>query len=184
MAASSGAAAGGSKAVQRAERNIAIWHARLTGRTIFEIGREFEITPARVSQICKAMIDAKMAEARDQGAEWIEATRTAELVKLDVQERKVWEVIERKHYVINAGVVVRDYPLDPMTGERMTGEDGYVLPGVEIEDDGPILAAINGALDKIGRRRAALIGLDSPVKTEVSGKYELVINGVDIEALK
>jgi predicted transcriptional regulator len=52
----------------------------------------------------------------------------------------------------------------------------------QVEDDPTLLAAIDRVL-KVQQRRAALTGLDAPVKQEVTS-YAYTVNGVDPEALK
>jgi hypothetical protein len=79
------------------------------------------------------------------------ALRTLELEKLDAIERRYLEIIERRHAVL------------------YQGEDtGY-------DDDGPTVQAQAGLL-RVSESRRKLLGLDSPVKVDVSGgvKYEIV----------
>jgi hypothetical protein len=56
--------------------------------------------------------------------------------------------------------------------------------GAMMEDDDHVLTAINGALDKINKRRAALLGLDAPTRSEVTGTYNYTVNGVNLETLQ
>ena len=77
-----------------------------------------------------------------------EELRTIELEKLDDLERKLRMILQRKHYKVSAsGKVVYD-----STGEPVT-------------DSGPEIQAIMGIL-KVIDKRAKLLGLDAPVKTQ------------------
>lgn len=72
-----------------------------------------------------------------------------EIAKIDFLERRTIEVLEKKHvFVSQGGKVVYD------NGERL-------------EDDGPVLQAIN-TLAKLGERRAKLLGLNAPTRTELT----------------
>jgi hypothetical protein len=57
-----------------------------------------------------------------------------------------------------------------------------IIARYESHDDPTVLGAIDRVL-KVGQRRAALGGLDAPVKSEVTS-YAYTVNGVDPEALK
>jgi hypothetical protein len=76
----------------------------------------------------------------------IEAKRL-ELLKLDRRERYLFGVMGREHVKIDNGHVVLDQ-------------------GQRIVDDGPGIQASN-ALDRVQKRRAALLGLDEPAKIRV-----------------
>ncbi|MER6103609.1 hypothetical protein ABT115_15125 [Streptomyces sp. NPDC001832] len=77
-----------------------------------------------------------------------ENVRTLELERLDRLEAAANEVLEREHVTVSNG--------------RIVSLDGAPLP-----DDGPVLAAIDRLL-KIQERRARLLGLDAPVKRDIS----------------
>jgi predicted transcriptional regulator len=51
------------------------------------------------------------------------------------------------------------------------------------DQDNPMVLAAQDRLHKIGQRRDALLGLQAPVKSEVTS-YAYTVNGVDPEALK
>lgn len=91
---------------------------------------------------------------RDTQQEPADDVRKLELDKLDALERRYLDIIERRHAVLHQG--------------EDTGFD----------DDGPTLTAQAGLL-RVSESRRKLLGLDSPVKVDVSGgvKYEIV--GVD-----
>lgn len=193
---------GGPHARRRAlltERDWRIYHERVKGKTLTEIGALFPnpktgkpMSAARVSQICAAAIGERRGDMAEGLAEWRQEQRVAAMVKLDVAEAEVWRVIERKHLLVSSGRVVLLPALDaagqlvPLidadTGQQRLDENGdpmYVMRE-PVLDDGPVLTAINGALDKIWRRRAALLGLDEPAQAEVRvATYNYTVNGVD-----
>lgn len=74
--------------------------------------------------------------------------REMQLVQLDELTQAALDVLERRHITVSHGRVIYD-------------DDGTV-----IEDDGPVLAAIDRLL-RIQERRAKLLGLDAPSRHEV-----------------
>lgn len=89
--------------------------------------------------------------------------RTLELERLDSMYAAVMRVLETKHFTVSQGRLIHigDEPL---------------------EDDGPVLAAVDRLL-KIQERRARLLGLDAPSKAEVGGKLSYEIVGVALDQL-
>ena len=87
-----------------------------------------------------------------------EELRRIELMKLDALARAAWRVLEARHYLVSQGRLIRL-------------EDG----APPLEDDGPVLQAIDRLL-KISERRSKLLGLDSPVRMEV-----LTIDAIDAQ---
>jgi hypothetical protein len=90
--------------------------------------------------------------------------RLIETANLDRLAVEAWKVLERYHPLVQSGKVVVDLSDRPL------------------EDDGPVLAAIDRLL-KISARRAALWGLDSPVRVEASGEVRYEIVGIDTSKL-
>lgn len=78
-----------------------------------------------------------------------EELRTLEGERLDEMTRKAYEVLTAKHIVVQHGKIVRD-------------EDGN-----PIVDHGPVLQAIN-TIVKISTERRRLLGLDVPVRADVT----------------
>lgn len=120
------------------------------------IGRHMSL--ATVANRINAELAAKPAASAAQ-------LRDLELSKLDDYERKLREVIERKHYKWQAGDVVRDSE----TGEALT-------------DDAPIMSAVR-ELNRISERRAKLLGIEAPqqIVSDATIRYEIV--GVDLDKL-
>lgn len=83
--------------------------------------------------------------------------RVQELERLDRYARAAEEVLARAHYAHSAGRLI-----------TMKDADGVPQP---VLDDGPVMAALD-RLVKIQDRRARLLGLDAPVKAEVTTRSE------------
>jgi hypothetical protein len=91
------------------------------------------------------MVQRAIADIPKEGAE--EVVRL-EVEKLDFIERKLYEIMTKEHVAFGA------------SGKVVT------LDGVPIEDDSPVMKAIDGLL-KVADRRAKLLGLNAPTKHEV-----------------
>lgn len=102
----------------------------------------------------KKVLSETVSEAGDE-------VRAMELVRLDALYAAATEVLERNHVTVSHGKIV-------------AGADGEPLL-----DDAPVLQAIDRLL-RIQERRARLLGLDAPVKRDVSLTDERV---AAIEAL-
>ena len=94
--------------------------------------------------------------------------RQLELERLDAMYDAVMKVLETKHLTVSQGRLI-----------QIPDENGDLQP---LEDDSPVLAAVDRLL-KIQARRAALLGLDAPTKAEVGGKLSYEIVGVSSEEL-
>ena len=79
-----------------------------------------------------------------------------EIAKIDFLERKAIQILEKHHvFVSQGGKIVYD------------GEE-------KLEDDGPALQAIN-TLSKLADRRAKLLGLNAPTRTELTSTVSVSI---------
>jgi hypothetical protein len=87
-----------------------------------------------------------------------------ELDRLDQLYRAALAVLEARHITVSNGRVVE-------------------LDGVPLPDDGPVLQAID-RLVRISESRRKLLGLDQPVKAQVSGGLTYEVVGVDMEQLR
>ena len=86
-----------------------------------------------------------------------------ELAKIDYLEQKAHEILVKHHvHVTPSGKVAQ-------------------LDGEIIEDDAPVLAAIN-TLSKLGERRAKLLGLNAPTRTELTSTVSVSIEDKSQEA--
>jgi hypothetical protein len=128
-------------------------------------------------------VQRALAAVRSEPAEEVQKL---ELERLDAMWTAAWGVLEREHVVVNAGKIVYEaveYARDEHGNILLDEEDRPVAARVEpLKDDGPVLAAVDRLL-KIQARRAALLGLDAPVKAEMGGKLTYEIRGVPAEDL-
>lgn len=135
------------RTAETAERDAAAARLRMRGLTFAQIADELgyvDHTGARraVHRALKAIV-----------AEPAEDLRQMELVRLDAMWQACLAVLEARHFTISNGRLIR-------IGEH------------PIEDDAPVLAAVDRML-KIQDRRAKLLGLDAPVKTNVTITTEI-----------
>lgn len=112
----------------------------------------------------KAVERAKTAAVRETSDE----ARTLILADLSEAKRHAWEVLQRRHLMVSNGHVVRrfvDVERDADGIERL-GMDGKTIPVFEdVEDDGPVLAAIDRIV-KIDQEMAKILGAYAPEKHE------------------
>ena len=79
-----------------------------------------------------------------------------EVAKIDYLEQRAIQILNKHHaYVSAGGKVVYD-------------------DGVKLEDDGPVLQAIQ-VLSKLAERRAKLLGLNAPTRTELTSTVSVSI---------
>lgn len=96
--------------------------------------------------------DAVQRGLRDTLQEPADEVRRLELERLDELAQQARKVMLGTHYLINQGNVVR-----------------LTRRGAPLEDDGPVLAAIDRLL-KIQERRARLLGLDAPQRVSIDAQ--------------
>jgi hypothetical protein len=135
-------------------RRARVLAMRIEQRPYSEIAAELGIT--------EDVAEKDYQRARDAAKAEFAAARSAavavEAVRLDAMEQAAWEVLRRDHIVIQHGQVVR-------------------INRKPVKDDGPILDAID-RLVRISARRAKMLGLDAPVKVEVSDERRAAIRAV------
>jgi hypothetical protein len=127
------------------------------GLSLYQISKELNYSDTYIKKIYRQALKAIIVDN-------VEDVRKMELEKLDRLEREVIGVLRAFHPVVNSGSVVRDVVddedgspmVDPKTGNPVT---------VRLQDQGPKLAAVDRAI-RIMERRARLMGLDTPVKTQ------------------
>ncbi|MEV0483750.1 hypothetical protein AB0I69_24475 [Streptomyces sp. NPDC050508] len=125
-----------------AERDAAIYRAKVAGLTERAIADRFDLSPARVHEI----IDRGRRDLLTPGAE---ALRQMEADRLDDARRAASVVRSRVHWVVQGGQVV-------------TGPDGEPL-----RDDAPTLKA-NEQLVRISESWRKLFGLDAPEQLNIA----------------
>lgn len=132
---------------------------RSQGKSYAEIGRELGMsTPSAHTLVKKAL-----EERRTVVAELADEVRSLELAHLDELKQAALEILHRTH-LATSGTEVVYYDGEPLL------------------DDMQALYAID-RLIKIGKRRAELLGLDSPTVID-TGQMRIEIVGVDTEVLK
>lgn len=142
---------------QAAHRDAEIMRMRRQGHTFQQIGDALEFS----RQYAHERYTELLKEI--PGHEVAEYRREQE-ERLDALLVEAHKVLERRHITVSNGQVVR-------------------LDGSPVEDDGPTLAAIKTILD-IESRRAKLLGLDAPTKTEVTGQeLRVTVVGVNTDNL-
>jgi hypothetical protein len=142
--------------LEGAEKRKRALQLRIAGFSCAQIGEELGVNASTVHYYIQKAVKEIPKEEAD---EW----RAIEMGRLDRMQTKAEEVLRKNHvYVSNRGEVVYD-------GKA------------KVIDDGPILQAINTVLG-IMKRRAQMLGLDSPTKIEQSGSVE-VTTGYDLSKI-
>lgn len=139
-----------------AARRADVLRLRIQHRPYAEIAAELGISASTARTDYQRGLEAYVAEQRASAA----TARERELAKLDALELEAWKVLTARHLSVSNGQVV--------TVEQADGSVEQLL------DDGPVLAAMDRLL-KVATRRARLLGLDAPVKVEVSDAVDQAI---------
>ena len=118
---------------------------RLRSKKLREIGERFGVTP----QAAALMISRAMAD--------IPTESTAELIKLELMkydriEAKAADIMEKYHPIIT--------------------QSGKVLS--DFEEETPVIQAMNTLL-KVADRRARLLGLNAPTRTELTSTVSVTV---------
>lgn len=98
---------------------------------------------------------AYLAKRRQETYRHVDGYIQLELDKLDLLERLMWRVINKKHVLAQNGRVV----LDPVTQEAML-------------DEGPLFQATDRLL-KIHERRSKLVGMEAATRVDVTVSDEI-----------
>lgn len=130
---------------QLAEKKAEAYRLRLRGLTLRQAAAKLGVSHQTIANWSRAEADATVLPLANE-------LRTQQLERLDQMRQSALEVLERYHVVVNQGRVVE-------------------LDGTPIEDDAPVLAAIDRLL-KIEERRSKLMGLDAPVRSEIEARVE------------
>lgn len=167
------------RSTETAERDAEAARLRSRGWSYRRIATELQIdvatAHAAVQRALRAIVEEPAADVRQ-----------LELDRLDQLYEAALKVLERRHVHVAGGKVVTRIT------EYATDDDGNILldenhePRAktveELEDDAPVLKAVETLL-KIQARRAALLGLDAPVKADLGGKLTYEIHGINQEDL-
>ena len=148
-----------------AERRTKLIKARLEGKRFEDIWRElgYACRSAATKDFSRAL-EERIAEQRDS----IEVHREMEILRLDGELERLGRLYGKVEAVLNRHHVT-------VSGGRVVIHDEQPL-----EDDGPVLAAVDRLLRieenrrRVGERRAKLLGLEAPRQVEV-----LTIDAID-----
>lgn len=132
------------RSLETAARDAEAARLRTRGLTYRQIADELGMAgPGKAHEAVRRVLAETTQEAAND-------LRMVELERLDQMYQAALKVLETEHYAVSHGrIIYRD-------------DDGKPLA-----DDGPVLAAIDRLL-KIQERRAKLLGLDAPAKTNVT----------------
>lgn len=161
-----------------ARRDAEMADMRDRGASFRKIAAHFDVSVSTAHE----GVDRAMRAIRAESGERV---RQFELSRLDRYAAKVEAELDRERPVISHGRVVRRRLLDEngafvILSTNEDGEPSYAEE--EVSDASPLFQAVDRLL-KIQERRARLLGLDSPVKQEISGQLTYEIVGVEPEDL-
>jgi hypothetical protein len=144
-----------SKAERQAEaasRRARVVQLRLGGASFEEIGRELRVTDTRAHQLWTDALKRTVKEPAD-------AQRALELQRLDALQVHLTRVLARRHVTVSGGKIITD-------------DDGQPLL-----DDGPTIAAAQ-ALVRVSESRRRLLGLDEPVRADITAKVHAEVYSI------
>lgn len=151
--------------IEGAERRAQILDALRRGYSGAEVGRRFDISRQRVHQIKREALTELAEHAEQSTAEYrLEALERLEQIREDLRR-----IADAQHLLVSSGKVVRQ-------GKPCIGYDSEDNPvavideneGEPLVDVAPVITALD-KLIKVEDRWSKLLGLDAPVKQEISG---------------
>jgi hypothetical protein len=160
----------------RREQAIAM---RARGVTLTEVSKALDYSSPAA---CFMDIKRALAERATTLKHTVDEYREQQIAQLEQLKERMQGVLDRQHVHISNGSVVRDSPLDENGDPMIDPNTGQLFAGEVITDDGPLVQAAM-ALLKIEVQLAKLTGTESAIKTEVTGKVNYVIEGVDMSKL-
>jgi hypothetical protein len=129
--------------VAEKERMARVVELRSEGWTFTKIGKELGVSQQWASMLYKKSLALIPAEA-------VTTHRTRQLEMLATLREKALEVMNDEHFAVSHGRIM----IDPDTNKPL-------------RDSAPVIAAITTLL-RIEEREARLLGLDSPVRQEIT----------------
>ena len=157
-----------------AARRARVLELRIEQRPYAEIAAELHISPA----VAEKDYQRALADLKQRQDATATTARNLELAKLDLMEAAAWKVLRTRHITVQHGKIVgkfTGFATDPDTRAIVRDADDKPIPLYEeIEDDGPVLNAID-RLVRIAARRATLTGMDAPARIEVSDAVDAEI---------
>lgn len=130
-----------SNPADEAENRIVAYQLKLRGLSDRAAAQQMGVSHTTIQRWVKDEADSRVLPLADE-------LRKVQLERLGEMRLKALEVLERFHVVVSHGKVIRD-------------DDD-----VPLEDDGPVLAAIDRLL-RVEERIARLVGLDAPTRSEI-----------------
>jgi len=155
-----------------AERDAEAARLRSLGHTYRDIAGILDIDVHTAHDAVKRAMNAVVAEDGANALAFELRRLDEELVRLDDLYAKVMEVLEREHVTVSQGRVVT------MDDGATVPDDDWILKAVDR------LVRIDESRRRNGESRRRLLGLDQPVKTQLSGGLTYEVVGVDTEALR
>ena len=159
------------RGVDTAERDAEAARLRSQGMPYRKIAAELGIDVHTAHDAVQRALASIVAEPAAAALHFELERLDDELIRLNELYERVLEVLNREHVTVSQGHVVE--------------HDGVPVP----DDDWILRAAeqlrrIDESRRKNGESRRKLLGLDSPVKTQISGGLTYEVVGVDTEALR
>jgi hypothetical protein len=142
----------------RAQEQIQAYEYALRGYSLREIGERMGCSHEKARHLIALEADERVIPLQDQ-------YRRMQLDRLNQARIAVMKVLERKHYHISDGQIVREK--NPDSEDDEAGEP-YL-------DDGPVLQAVD-RLVKIEDRIAKLLGLNLPVPQQIEVLSESTVD--------
>ncbi|MEV4604818.1 helix-turn-helix domain-containing protein [Amycolatopsis sp. NPDC049253] len=131
---------------QQAERRAEAYRLKLRGLSDRAIGAQLGVSHTTVQNWTKQEADELVLPLAAE-------LRKVQLERLGEMRQSALDVLERFHYTVSHGKVIKDET------------------GLPLEDDAPRLQAIDRLL-RIEERIAKLMGLDAPTRAEVEARVE------------
>lgn len=147
----------GAKSIEQAQRRAEMLRLRLEGNTLVEISDQMGITSGTVQRIISHALTTMVRGP-------VEELRALEVARCDELLFQAMETVRAFHPLIANGKVVSAPMLDEQGCPVRNPEKGDVLTQV-LADPMPKLAAVSVAL-RCMERRAKLLGLDAPVRSQ------------------
>lgn len=152
------------RSIRTAKRDAEAAALRAKGRTYQQVADElgYASKGKAFEAVRRAFAEIPTEDAED--------ARALDLERIDRLIEAAWEVLERQHVTVSQGKIVgrfKGFVRDPDTGEVVRGDDDKPIAEYEeLEDDAPVLAAID-RIEKLIARRGKIIGYEAPAKTRV-----------------
>jgi hypothetical protein len=166
------------RSIKAAQRDAAAAARRATGCTYQQIADElgFASKGKAYEAVQRAFAGIPTEDA--------EEAKRLDLERIDRLIEAAQKVLKRQHVTVSQGKIVgrfKGFARDPDTGEIVRGDDDKPIPEYEeLEDDAPVLAAID-RIEKLLARRAKIIGYEAPVRARIEVITE---DAVDAECRK